>query len=131
MENEKKNKKYNRTAAGVMALFLGAFGIHKFYQKKYGLGILYVLLSWTGIPTMLGLFEGVLLLGTDEEESVSDADAVEDATVTDNADEGAEESVADNSAADDDETVDTVKAEEAKEATDEEETDYTEETKEA
>ena len=71
-EEEVKTEKlsYNRTVAGVMALFLGAFGIHKFYQKKFGLGILYVLLSWTGLPAMLSLFEGVKLLGTDSEEEV-------------------------------------------------------------
>jgi len=69
-EVKKEKLSYNRTAAGVMALFLGAFGIHKFYQKQFRLGILYVLLSWTGLPAMLSLFEGVKLLGTDSEEEV-------------------------------------------------------------
>ena len=34
----------------LLALFLGSFGAHHFYLRRNGLGILYVLFFWTGIP---------------------------------------------------------------------------------
>lgn len=51
-------------AIGVLlALFLGSFGIHHFYLRRDGLGILYLLLSWTGIPAILGFIECFLMPG--------------------------------------------------------------------
>jgi TM2 domain-containing membrane protein YozV len=41
----------------LLALFLGTFGIHHFYLRRTGLGVLYCCFFWTGIPTMLGLIE--------------------------------------------------------------------------
>ena len=41
----------------LLALFLGTFGIHHFYLRRTGLGILYCCFFWTGIPTMLGFIE--------------------------------------------------------------------------
>jgi TM2 domain-containing membrane protein YozV len=38
----------------LLAIFLGGFGIHHFYLRRNGLGILYLLFSWTAIPTFLG-----------------------------------------------------------------------------
>jgi TM2 domain-containing membrane protein YozV len=38
----------------LLAIFLGGFGIHHFYLRRNGLGILYLLFSWTAIPTVLG-----------------------------------------------------------------------------
>ena len=49
----------NRIAAGLLAIFLGDFGIHKFYLGQVGMGILYLLFCWTIIPGILGIFEGV------------------------------------------------------------------------
>jgi TM2 domain-containing membrane protein YozV len=49
---------------GVMlALFLGCFGIHHFYLGRVGLGILYCLFSWTGIPAVLGFIECFFMPG--------------------------------------------------------------------
>jgi len=49
---------------GVMlALFLGCFGIHHFYLGRVGLGILYCLFSWTGIPAFLGFIECFFMPG--------------------------------------------------------------------
>ena len=39
----------------LLALFLGTFGIHHFYLRRTGLGILYCCFFWTGIPAMFGL----------------------------------------------------------------------------
>ena len=38
----------------LLAIFLGGLGIHHFYLRRHGLGVLYLLFSWTGIPTVLG-----------------------------------------------------------------------------
>lgn len=58
----------SRVTAGVLAILLGSLGIHKFYLGKIGQGIIYIIFSWTGIPGLLGLIEGILyLVKTDEE----------------------------------------------------------------
>jgi TM2 domain-containing membrane protein YozV len=41
----------------LLALFLGTFGIHHFYLRRTGLGILYLLFCWTGITWILGVIE--------------------------------------------------------------------------
>lgn len=41
----------------LLALFLGAFGLHHFYLRRTGLGILYCSFFWTGIPSLLGFIE--------------------------------------------------------------------------
>lgn len=41
----------------LLALFLGSFGAHHFYLRRNGLGIMYVLFFWTGIPALAGLIE--------------------------------------------------------------------------
>ena len=47
----------------LLALFLGGFGIHHFYLGRPGLGILYILFSWTGIPWILGWIECFFMPG--------------------------------------------------------------------
>jgi len=41
----------------LLALFLGTFGIHHFYLRRTGLGILYCCFFWTGFPAILGFIE--------------------------------------------------------------------------
>ena len=48
----------SKTTAGVLAILLGGIGVHKFYLGKIGMGILYLLFCWTGIPAVIGLFFG-------------------------------------------------------------------------
>lgn len=51
-------------AIGVLlAIFFGSFGIHHFYLHRNGLGVLYLLFSWTGIPTLLGWIECFFMPG--------------------------------------------------------------------
>lgn len=52
----------SKIAAGILAIFLGFIGVHKFYLGKVGMGILYLLLSWTGIPAIIGFVEGIIYL---------------------------------------------------------------------
>jgi len=58
----------SRGAAAVMALFLGTFGLHKFYLGRPGAGLAYLFFSWSGIPTLLSLFDTVHLALMSEQE---------------------------------------------------------------
>jgi TM2 domain-containing membrane protein YozV len=50
--------------AGVLfAVFLGGFGAHHFYLRRPGLGILYILLGFTGIAWILGWIEAFFMPG--------------------------------------------------------------------
>lgn len=63
-----KHSTKNRIAAALFALFLGAFGAHKFYLGAYFWGIAYLLLCWTGISAILGVIEGIYYLVFDDDE---------------------------------------------------------------
>lgn len=58
----------NKVAAGVLAILLGGIGVHKFYLGQIGLGIVYVLFCWTGIPSLAGLIEGIIYLTSTDEQ---------------------------------------------------------------
>ena len=45
-----------------LAIFLGSFGAHKFYQGKTIQGVIYFLLSWTTLPMWVSLVEGIRYL---------------------------------------------------------------------
>ncbi len=47
----------------LLALFLGTFGMHHFYLRRTGLGILYCCFFWTGIPAILGFLECFFMPG--------------------------------------------------------------------
>lgn len=47
----------------LLALFLGTFGIHHFYLRRTGLGILYCCFFWTGITAILGFLECFFMPG--------------------------------------------------------------------
>jgi TM2 domain-containing membrane protein YozV len=52
----------SRTTAGILAILLGGFGVHKFYLGKIGMGILYFVFAWTGVPSIIGIIEGIIYL---------------------------------------------------------------------
>ncbi len=52
----------SKTVAALLAIFLGSFGIHKFYLGQSMQGILYLLFCWTGIPGIIAFIEGILYL---------------------------------------------------------------------
>jgi TM2 domain-containing membrane protein YozV len=52
----------SKVAAGLLAIFLGGLGIHKFYLGKPLQGILYILFSWTFIPALISFVEGIIYL---------------------------------------------------------------------
>lgn len=57
----------SKAAAGLLAIFLGGFGVHKFYLGKIGMGFLYLCFCWTGIPVLVGLIEGIIYLCSSDE----------------------------------------------------------------
>ena len=60
-------KTVNKIAYGLIAIFIGDFGIHRFYAGKWVSGILYLLFFWTFIPGLLGLIEGIVALTRDDD----------------------------------------------------------------
>jgi len=56
----------NRTLAGLLALFFGALGVHRFYLGQTGLGILYICLFF--ISWILGIIDAIYFFNMDEEE---------------------------------------------------------------
>lgn len=62
-----RTKRYiSKTAAGVLAIFLGGFGIHRFYLGQWW-GIFYLLFIWTFVPGIVSFIEGIVFLVTNDE----------------------------------------------------------------
>ena len=57
----------NKITAALLAIFLGSLGIHRFYLGQTGLGITYLLFSWTLIPGFVAFIDFICFLVTDEE----------------------------------------------------------------
>ena len=58
----KQHENKNRIVAALLAIFLGGFGVHKFYLGKIGQGIVYLLFFWTCIPAIIAFIEGIIYL---------------------------------------------------------------------
>ena len=56
----------NKTLAGLLALFFGWLGVHRFYLGQTGLGILYIFLI--GISFILSIIDAIYFFNMDEEE---------------------------------------------------------------
>lgn len=52
----------NKIAYALLALLLGGIGAHKFYAKKIGTGILYLIFFWTFIPGIVAFIEFIIAL---------------------------------------------------------------------
>ncbi|WP_445667432.1 NINE protein [Paenibacillus sp. FSL H8-0034] len=57
----------SKTTAGIFAILLGGLGLHHFYLDNIGLGIVYLLFCWTGIPSIIGLVEGIVYLTSSDQ----------------------------------------------------------------
>lgn len=52
----------SRAVAILLALFLGGFGIHRFYVGPISWGVAYLVFFWTGIPQLLAWLEAIFWL---------------------------------------------------------------------
>ena len=59
---KKRGYPVNKVIYILIALFLGGFGIHKFYSGKVIQGFLYLLFCWTYIPAVISFIEGILAI---------------------------------------------------------------------
>lgn len=50
----------NKALYVAMALLFGSFGVHKFCAGRVWMGVLYFVFSWTFIPGLVGIIEGIL-----------------------------------------------------------------------
>ena len=57
----------SKTVAGILGIFFGGLGLHKFFMGKPLMGILYLCLSWTFVPEVIGFFEGISYLCSSDE----------------------------------------------------------------
>lgn len=52
----------NKITYGLLALFLGGIGVHKFYAGYSGQGVFFLLFCWTFIPQIIALIDGISAL---------------------------------------------------------------------
>jgi len=57
-----------RTTAAILAFLLGGIGVHKFYQGKIGIGLIYLLFCWTFIPAIAAMIEFIIYLTITDEQ---------------------------------------------------------------
>ena len=55
----------DKTTAALLAFFLGGIGVHKFYLGKSVQGIMYLIFSWTLIPSIIAFIEFIIYLSMD------------------------------------------------------------------
>jgi len=62
-----------KTTAGILAIVLGGFGVHKFYLGYTSVGILQLLLTVVtcGFASVIGLAEGIVYLTKSDEEFIA------------------------------------------------------------
>lgn len=53
----------NKTLYVLLAVFLGGIGAHKFYARKFVLGLVYMIFAWTYIPIIVSIIEGIRAIG--------------------------------------------------------------------
>lgn len=63
----RQRRRVSKLGLLLVTFFLGGLGAHKFYLRKYGWGVCYLLFFWTGIPGLLALIEFIIYAFTSEE----------------------------------------------------------------
>jgi len=59
---------FNKYKYAICAILLGSFGVNSFIAGNIGMGILKILFCWTGIPGIVGLIQGISVLGKSGDE---------------------------------------------------------------
>ena len=59
-----------KVVAGILAILLGGFGVHKFYLGYTTAGIIQILLSFICLGSIIGIIEGIIYLTKSDEEFV-------------------------------------------------------------
>jgi len=67
VQTAKRHGSKSRTTAIILALFLGGFGIHKFYLDQIILGMIYLLFFWTFIPAIIAFLEAIVYITYSDE----------------------------------------------------------------
>ncbi len=63
--NQRSRGYKNKVLAGAISLLIGGLGIHRFYLGQWW-GIFYILLIWTGIPSLVSLIEAIVFFCADQ-----------------------------------------------------------------
>jgi len=59
-----RRNRWDNFVAAVLAFTLGTFGVHWFFLGNRRRGFWYAVFFWTAIPTILGIIDGAILLGS-------------------------------------------------------------------
>lgn len=57
----------DRVTTALLALFLGAFGVHRFYLGQTVIGLIYLFTFWTFIPAIIAFIEFIVFLTMSDE----------------------------------------------------------------
>lgn len=69
METNSNYKSEKKLVAGILAILVGVFGIHKFYLGYTKAGIIHLILGLAcGIGGVIGLIEGIIYLTKSDED---------------------------------------------------------------
>jgi len=59
---DREYKVFDKLPYGICGILLGSLGVNSFIAGNIGMGILKILFSWTAIPGVVGLIQGILAL---------------------------------------------------------------------
>lgn len=65
---ERRAGQKSKAVAVILAILLGGLGIHKFYLRQVGWGIIYLVFCWSYIPAVIGFIEGITYLCMSKED---------------------------------------------------------------
>lgn len=57
----------DKNVAGILALFLGGFGVHRFYLGQTGLGVFYLIFCWFPVMWIIGLIDAIAFFSMDKD----------------------------------------------------------------
>jgi hypothetical protein len=63
---QRADHRKSKIVAGFLALFLGGFGIHRFYLGQWW-GIFYLLFFWTFVPAIVAFVEAIVFFCSSDE----------------------------------------------------------------